>query len=102
MKKKKIPTTKLIMFFLFLNCTAIEIFTGWSTIQSIKLASQLCMSPDFSPLVSLIGTVVGEVIGFGVYALKSAKENCENGITYMTAKYELENQNNNNNNNTNG
>ena len=39
-------------------------------------------SIDFSPLVTLIGSVIGEVIGFAIYSLKSAKENSEGGIVY--------------------
>ena len=41
MRKKmmgKIPTSKLLILFLFINCTLIELFTGWTTIQSFKLA----------------------------------------------------------------
>lgn len=54
--------------------------------------------------MALITTVVAEVIGFGVYALKSAKENTEGGIIYETTMRELESQNNilNNNNNDDG
>lgn len=83
--KKKFTTTKLIMFFLFLNCTIIELFTGWVTIQSMHLAEVVGTMPDFSPLITLIGTVVGEVIGFSTYALKSVKENTVGGIIYDTA-----------------
>lgn len=83
--KKKTTTTKLLILFLFINCTLIEIFTGWATIQSINVSMLTGYSPDFSPLVSLIGTVVGEVISFGVYAAKSVKENTAGGIVYDTA-----------------
>ena len=37
---------------------------------------------DFSPLVTLIGAVVGEVIGFAIYSLKSTKENTAGGVVY--------------------
>lgn len=84
MFKKKIPTTKKLMFFLFVNCTLIELFTGWVTIQNIALAREIGMSLDFTPLVTLIGTVVGEVLSFAVYAAKSAKENTQGGIVYET------------------
>ena len=36
--KKKISTSKLLIFFLFLNCTIIELFTGWVTFKSIELS----------------------------------------------------------------
>jgi hypothetical protein len=82
---KKFTTTKLLIFFLFLNCTLIEIFTGWATVKSIEIALLTGIYPDFSPLVTLIGSVVSEVIGFGVYAAKSAKENSRGGIIYDSA-----------------
>lgn len=88
-KKKKITVTKLIVFFLFVNCTLIELFTGWVTIQSINLAKDLMLTIDYTPLVTLIGAVVGEVIGFAVYALKSVKENTAGGIVYERAFREM-------------
>ena len=85
LKPKHFTTTKLIMFFLFLNCTLIELFTCWSTIQSLEIAKITMMSPDFTPLVTLIGTVVGEVVGFAIYAMKSMRENSAGGIIYDQA-----------------
>lgn len=87
--KKSIPTSKLLILFLFINCSLIEIFTGWVTIQSLMLAGTGMITPDFTPLVTLIGAVVSEVIGFAIYALKSAKENSVGGIIYETAMAEL-------------
>lgn len=83
--KSKLTTTKLLILFLFINCTIIELFTGWATIQSIQLALQTGLTPDFTPLVTLIGAVVGEVVGFAVYAVKSTKENTVGGIVYDSA-----------------
>lgn len=83
--KSKLTTTKLLILFLFINCTIIELFTGWATIQSIQLALQTGLAPDFTPLVTLIGAVVGEVVGFAVYAVKSTKENTVGGIVYDSA-----------------
>ena len=85
----KLSTSKLLILFLFLNCSLIELFTGWVTIQSINLAQITMMAPDFSPLITLIGAVVGEVIGFAIYSIKAAKENTKNGIVYDTAMREL-------------
>ena len=45
---------------------------------------------DFSPIVTLIGAVVGEVIGFAIYAAKSTKENTEGGIIYQNMMNEFE------------
>lgn len=93
--RKKISTTKLLIAFLFLNCTAIEIFTGWATVQSFVLAKTLGFSVDFTPLVTLISAVVGEVIGYAIYSIKSTKENTKGGIVYESALREQEYTNNN-------
>lgn len=90
--KKKISTSKMLIFFLFINCTIIEFFTGWVTLKSIELSFTTSMTPDFSPLVTLIGAVVGEVIGFAFYSIKSTKENTKNGIVYEQAMREYESQ----------
>lgn len=78
----KISFSKWLIFFLFLNCTALEIFTAWVTIQTISLAFATGAIVDFSPLVTLIGLVIGEVIGYAIYSLKSMKENTKGGIVY--------------------
>lgn len=85
----KLSTSKLLILFLFLNCSLIELFTGWVTIQSINLVQITMMAPDFSPLITLIGAVVGEVIGFAIYSIKAAKENTKDGIVYDTAMRKL-------------
>ena len=89
----KFPTSKLLILFLFINCTLIELFTGWVTIKSIDLATLTMVGPDFTPLVTLIGAVVSEVIGFAIYAIKSAKENTEGGIIYETTMAKLQQKN---------
>ena len=86
----KLPTSKLLILFLFINCTLIELFTGWVTIKSIDLATLTMVGPDFTPLVTLIGAVVSEVIGFAIYAIKSAKENTEGGIIYESTMAKLQ------------
>ena len=86
----KLPTSKLLILFLFINCTLIELFTGWVTIKSIDLATLTMVGPDFTPLVTLIGAVVSDVIGFAIYAIKSAKENTEGGIIYETTMAKLQ------------
>ena len=71
LKGKKITTTKWLILFLFINCTLIELFTGWSTVQSLRMSA-----------LSGKSAVLSEVIGFAIYAVKSMKENCKNGIVY--------------------
>lgn len=89
--KKKVSTSKLLILFLFVNCTIIEIFTGWSTVAMLSIAATTGIL-DFSPLVTLIGAVVGEVIGYGIYSAKAAKENSAGGITYDLAMLDKENE----------
>lgn len=83
--KKKISCTKLIVLFLFINCTLVELFTGWVTIQNLILAQTVGVALDFTPLNTLVGTVVAEVLGFAIYAAKSTKENSKGGIVYDLA-----------------
>lgn len=89
--RKKLSTSKLLILLLFINCTIIEIFVGWVTIRSLELASWSMITPDFTPLVTLVGAVVTQVVGYAVYAIKAAKENSKGGITYMAAQYDLQN-----------
>ena len=90
-KYKKLSTSKILTFFLFLNCTAIEIFTGWVTVMNIQIAKELMITPDFTPLLALIGAVVGETIGFAIYSIKAAKQNCVGGIVYEQALIQANN-----------
>ena len=73
--KKPATTSKKLILFLFINCTVIELFTMYVTLKQFSLALAIGGMIDFTPLVTLIGAVVGEVISFAVYALKSTKEN---------------------------
>lgn len=86
----KISTSKLLIIFLFINCTIIELFTGFVTLKSLNLTTLTMANPDFTPLVALIGAVVSEVVGYAVYALKSAKENTAGGITYEAAMRQID------------
>lgn len=86
----KISTSKLLILFLFINCTIIELFTGFVTLKSLDLTTLTMANPDFTPLAALIGAVVSEVVGYAVYALKSAKENTAGGITYETAMRQID------------
>lgn len=70
-----VPTTKLIVAFIFINCTVVEIYSMW---VMYKLA-------DLSALYTLITAVVGESVTFITYAVKSTKENTVGGIVYDKA-----------------
>lgn len=84
-ERKKLTTSKFLMLFLFLSCSAIEFFTIFLTFKSINMGYI-----DFSALQSLITAVVAEVVGFAIYALKSTKENTKGGIVYQTAMIEAQ------------
>lgn len=87
----KLSMSKKIILFLFINCTLIELFTGYITIMDLNIAKTTGIV-DFSPMIALITAVVGEVIGFAVYAVKSMKENTQGGITYQAMMNEFEQQ----------
>ena len=73
--KKKLSTTKLIVAFIFLNCTIVEIY---SMIVMYQLR-------DISSLCALITAVIGETISFAVYSAKATRENTVGGMTYEMA-----------------
>lgn len=89
-KKQSLSTSKKLILFLFINCVIIEIFVAIVTINSMWLAPVIGVMPDYTPLIALIGAVVGEVIAYAVYAIKSAKENTAGGVVYETAMKEVE------------
>lgn len=80
-QKKKLTTTKFLMFFLFISCSVVELFTIYITIKIINIGFEI----DLTPLTMLITAVVAEVIGFAIYSLKASKENTKGGIIYETA-----------------
>lgn len=80
-QKRKLTTTKFLMFFLFISCSVVELFTIYITIKIINIGFEI----DLTPLTMLITAVVAEVIGFAIYSLKSSKENTKGGIIYETA-----------------
>ena len=89
-KKIKFPSwSKLLLIILFINFTILEIFVGWVTIHSFAIASIIGVMPDFTPLITLLGAVIGETISYGIYSAKSKAENTEGGIVYEQAKWEM-------------
>lgn len=98
--KRKLSTSKLLILFLFLNCTLVEIFACWSVAEMLTISMSNGVPVDFSPLVTLIGTVVSEILGYGIYSLKAAKENTRGGVIYdlaMRDNQEMEEESNGNN-----
>lgn len=97
--KIKLPSwSKMLLIFLFLNFTFLELFIGYVTLQSFTLAFTIGIMPDFTPLVTLIGLVAGETISYGVYCAKSKAENVQGGLVRDLAMKELEYKYQNNNN----
>lgn len=90
-KNNKITTSKLLILFLFLNCSLIEIFTGWAIAKMLYISSLTGNAIDFTPLVTLIGAVVGEVLGYAIYSLKATKENTSGGVVYDMAIKDFDN-----------
>lgn len=89
-KKTKRPSwSKVLLTFLFINFTLLEGFIAWVTIKSFAVAQATTTTPDFLPLVTLIGAVIGETISYGIYSAKSKAENTEGGIVYETAMHAL-------------
>lgn len=92
--KKKYPFSKFLMVFLFINFTILELFTGWVTIKSFSLAYAIGTMPDFTPLITLLGAIIGETLSYGIYSAKSKAENIKNGIIYEQAMQQYQCQDN--------
>jgi len=90
-EKKKAPFSKILLIILFINFFLLEIFTGWVTIYSFSLAFSIEEMPDFTPLITLIGAVIGETLSYGIYIAKSKAENTQGGIVYEAAMQEFNN-----------
>lgn len=72
------------MWFIFCNCTAVEIY---SMVAMWHFA-------DLSALYALIGAVIGESITYISYNVKACRENTQGGITYETAMADYTNDSN--------
>ena len=81
----KITTGKLALWIMLIICIGVIIFTGYITVQQFALAKQLLITPDYTPLVAMVGGILGAVFDVLGYYAKSAKENTEGGVTYMKA-----------------
>ena len=89
--KLKFPSfSKMLLVFLSANFTILEIFIGWVTIKSFSLGLSINAMPDFTPLVSLIGVVLGHTVSYWIYSAKSKAENTVGGITYEMARMQME------------
>ena len=80
-QRKRLTTSKFLMLFLFVSCSAIEIFTMYAIIKGMNMG----FGVDFTPLTMLITAVVAQVIGYAIYSLKSMRENTKGGIVFEKA-----------------
>ena len=62
--KKRVTTTKVFMWFIFINCAVIEIYSMYA----------MFVLGDLSALNALIGAVIGEAMAFAVYCAKAYNE----------------------------
>ena len=72
-RRKKLTTTKILMYYILINCTAIEIYS----------MVVMYLFQDLSALYSLIGAVIGESVSYAVYCAKSfndTKEECKSKL----------------------
>lgn len=63
-KFQKPTTTKLVMAFIFINCTVVEVYSMWVMWYLL----------DLSSLYALITAVISESISFAIYAAKAYNE----------------------------
>lgn len=81
-KRKVLPTTtKLITFYLFVVLNIVLIYALVAMWHFENLA---CLG-------TLIADVIGQILVFFIYAIKSTKENTSGGITYETTMAKLKN-----------
>ena len=91
-RETKLPSwSKLLLIFLFINFTVLELFIGFITLYSFKLAAEVGIMPDLTPLITLITAVIGETISYWIYCAKSKAENVKDGIVYETTMFNLRN-----------
>lgn len=93
---KKIETSKLVLWFMLLLLLSIVVFTGYVTIQMMTISATFGHGMDFTPLVALISAIVGQVIITLGYFTKSTKENSKDGIVYLNAQHQLNEEENDN------
>lgn len=82
LKGKKISFSKIALIILFINFTFLEALTGLITIMSLHLATISEFPPDFTPITTLLGAVIGQTLSYGIYSLKAKAENTKDGLVY--------------------
>ena len=80
--RKKLQSSKLGLWLLFLDAFFIQIFCMWLI---TKYASEMNIETLIGSLVGLLGTVFVQAMGYQSYAKKSTAENTAGGIVFETA-----------------
>lgn len=73
---KKLTTTKIFLYLLFINCILIEL---------VAVVLWIKTDMKFDLFNNIVRPLITQLLGFAIYSYKSMRENTEGGITYMTA-----------------
>lgn len=84
--KKKMQSSKLGLWLLFLDAFFIQVFCMWLI---AKYASEMNVSTLIGSLIGLIGTIFVQAMGYQSYAKKSTAENTVGGIVYQNMQNEF-------------
>ena len=84
--KKKIQSSKLGLWLLFLDAFFIQVFCMWLI---ARYASEMNVSTLIGSLIGLIGTIFVQAMGYQSYAKKSTAENTVGGIVYQNMQNEF-------------
>ena len=84
-KKKALSFGKKMHTILLINSFILELVVIFVTYQSFQLAFVTGGVPDLTPLVTLIGIILGQTVEYGIYSNKAKAENTQGGITYDLA-----------------
>lgn len=85
LKGQRISFSKIALIILFINFTLLEALTGLVTIMSLHLSTISEFPPDFTPITTLLGAVIGQTLSYGIYSLKAKAENTKDGLVYDLA-----------------
>lgn len=73
-KFSSMPMSKKLIVFLFINVLVIEVVAMFATIHNTLLIAETGITPDYTPLNTLIQAAITQVIAFAVYSAKSSME----------------------------
>ncbi|MCR5503430.1 MAG: hypothetical protein K6F53_10510 [Lachnospiraceae bacterium] len=80
-EKKKPAFSKLAIFYIFINATAIQIFCMWAMVHFEDIS-------NLGSLIGILGTLLAEGISYSFYSKKAQAENTVGGMVYQNMIYE--------------